>query len=292
MKNFFNSLLGDDTNQEQEKTLSDAEIIQQIHDHAHQAQAALMQEAEAILSQAQNFTPEEIQSVDSLASMGFKNEKNVVEITAKLEEQRRIQTKYDVIKYYAEKYPFNKFIPVSVVYEICEKYGLLIARADRFIDVIPEFNKNEILNFRVDQIDLLDKAEFVVANAWSRNRYPYWVNREFRITSGMKQRWGIDKKNIPTGQRPRSVDNRLGSVDMPLDDGAAVTSSNFTQGTDLYVIATKDQFNTSNMEQVGYTLSEIKDDPIVLQPVACGLLIVTAWGPEAKDSQIVNENKN
>jgi len=36
----------------------------------------------------------------------------------------------------------------------------------------------------------------------------------------------------------------------------------------------------------------VKDDPIVLQRVKGGYLIVTAWGPEANDSEIKNAKYN
>jgi hypothetical protein len=36
----------------------------------------------------------------------------------------------------------------------------------------------------------------------------------------------------------------------------------------------------------------VKDDPIVLQPVDGGYLVVTAWGDEASDPLVVNANRN
>lgn len=45
-----------------------------------------------------------------------------------------------------------------------------------------------------------------------------------------------------------------------------------------------------NMEKKGYQI--VAKDPIILQPVIGGYLIVTAWGDEAGDNLVVNEVKN
>ena len=45
----------------------------------------------------------------------------------------------------------------------------------------------------------------------------------------------------------------------------------------------------------GYKLKQVyKDipDPVVLQPVKGGYLILTAWGDEASDPLVINENFN
>lgn len=36
----------------------------------------------------------------------------------------------------------------------------------------------------------------------------------------------------------------------------------------------------------------IYDDPVVLQPVNGGYLVVTAWGNEASDENVINHNQN
>jgi len=61
-------------------------------------------------------------------------------------------------------------------------------------------------------------------------------------------------------------------------------------GIDLQIIASRDQLNTKGMRVSGINL--VKDDPIVLQRVKGGYLIVTAWGPEANDSEIKNAKYN
>ncbi len=42
----------------------------------------------------------------------------------------------------------------------------------------------------------------------------------------------------------------------------------------------------------GITIEAIAQDPIVLQPVELGFLIVSAWGDEASDKEVINEINN
>ena len=60
----------------------------------------------------------------------------------------------------------------------------------------------------------------------------------------------------------------------------------------LQICAPIADMDTSGMRLAdGYKL-EIIPDPVVLQPVKAGYLIVTAWGDEASDEMTVNSNHN
>jgi hypothetical protein len=207
---------------------SNVELIEDIHNEVYSAHDLLLKEAKAILE-----TPideSKIQDYQNLINLGFNNEKNISnykEEVKKIEESKKIKSN---IEYYSFKYPFNKFINEDSVVRICEKYGLLLTNVDRFIGGIPEKNQKEIINFKIDKIDL-----------------PYSYNKE----------------------------------------------SEYTIGTGLLIIATKDQLNMKNARVQGHKLVDIvKEDPIVLQPVKNGYLIVSAWGVEASDKEVQNPRFN
>lgn len=61
-------------------------------------------------------------------------------------------------------------------------------------------------------------------------------------------------------------------------------------GRDLWVVAPISQFDMQGVKIMDHAI--VSKDPIVLQPVEGGFLIVTAWGAEASDPAIVNENHN
>lgn len=58
----------------------------------------------------------------------------------------------------------------------------------------------------------------------------------------------------------------------------------------LVILAPEHKINMAGLRKVGRIL--VKDDPIVLQPVQGGFLIVSAWGPEASDQEVVNTKMN
>ena len=170
------------------------------------------------------------QDYQNLINLGFNNEKNISsfkEEMKKIEESKKIKS---TIEYYSFKYPFNKFINEESVIRICNKYSLLLTNVDRFIGGIPEKNQKEIINFKIDKIDL-----------------PHSYSKE----------------------------------------------SEYVTGTSLLIVATKDQLNMKNARVQGHKLVDIvKEDPIVLQPVKNGYLIVSAWGIEASDKEVQNPRFN
>lgn len=62
------------------------------------------------------------------------------------------------------------------------------------------------------------------------------------------------------------------------------------KGKDLLIIAPEHKLNTRGKVKEGHIL-KIKD-PIVLQPVDKGYLIVSSWGLEASDELVVNPVSN
>jgi hypothetical protein len=188
----------------------------------------LLKEAELILQ-----TPideSKAQDYEKLMSLGFNSEKNIKEHKEEVQKIEESKKTKQTIEYYSFKYPFNKFINEDSVIRICNKYSLLLTNVDRFIGSIPETNQKEIINFKVDKIDL-----------------PHSYSKE----------------------------------------------SEYVNGTSLLIIATKDQLNMKNTRVQGHKLVDIvKEDPIVLQPVKNGYLIVSAWGVEASDKEVQNPRFN
>jgi hypothetical protein len=59
------------------------------------------------------------------------------------------------------------------------------------------------------------------------------------------------------------------------------------------ICASVKDFDTSNMRiEDGYRLEYNLPDPIVLQPVNGGYLIVSKWGLEGEDAELTNEKMN
>jgi hypothetical protein len=207
---------------------SNLELIEHIHNEVYSAHDLLLKEAELILQ-----TPideSKAQDYEKLMSLGFNSEKNIKQHKEEIQKIEQSKKTKQIIEYYSFKYPLNRFINEDSIVKICQKYGLLLTNVDRFIGSIPEKNQKEIINFKVDKIDL-----------------PHSYTKE----------------------------------------------SEYIGGTTLLIVATKDQLNMKNARVQGHKLVDIvKEDPIVLQPVKNGYLIVSAWGVEASDKEVQNPRFN
>jgi hypothetical protein len=207
---------------------SNVELIEQIHNEVYSAHDLLLKEAELVLQKP--IDESKAQDYQNLIKLGFNNEKNIKEHKEEVQKIEESKKTKQTIEYYSFKYPFNKFINEDSVVRICQKYSLILTNVDRFIGGIPEKNQKEIINFKVDKIDL-----------------PHLYTKE----------------------------------------------SEYVNGTTLLIIATKDQLNMKNARVQGHKLVDIvKEDPIVLQPIKNGYLIVSAWGVEASDKEVQNPRFN
>lgn len=160
----------------------------------------------------------------------------------------------ETVAYYRQKYPFRKFLLQLSVEAICKKYGLLLGYVQHFTGVIPQKNINEILGFKVNDEDKPESDNSI----WFKS-----------------SRWDekFDKLFLCEGKWCEEKEEKISQEKITLK-----------------ICAPETMFNTNNMTVVdGYKLVS---DPIVLQPVKGGYLIVTAWGDEASDENVVNENMN
>jgi hypothetical protein len=67
----------------------------------------------------------------------------------------------------------------------------------------------------------------------------------------------------------------------------------FSGHSEFWICAPITDVDTEGLTAVGHNISEVRtDDPVVLQPVEGGFIIVAAWGPEASDENVVNEKMN
>lgn len=235
-------------------------IDQQIYNDVYSAQELLLQEANRILNEPFNYDAERYDTLKQLAHLGFCNTEQVKEfmnLERKREEQEELKGK---IEYYNREYPLNKFITVEAVKTICAKYNLLLARSRDYIAEIPEKNQNEIVQFKVMRKDVREPDE--LGRGWMF--FPRFELSDLGITeeSCIKER--IKKREQYYSEK--------------------------INGCDLLIVAPEHKLDTRGKVKDGHVL-KIKD-PIVLQPVQGGYLIVSSWGLEASDELVVNNINN
>lgn len=168
--------------------------------------------------------------------------------------------------YYQQKYPLYKFITKKQVEAICKKYGLIIGKIKWYKGFVPETKLNLIENFHVDDIDCVKYYEDY--GEISYTKLPEKVKEFFSTNS--KNSFIVNKgliyKEYIYYQRRRQK---------------------------MVIVAPTTQFDIPE----GYEIKKHKikkevQDPIVLQKVKGGYLIIAAWGDEASDNEIVNPINN
>lgn len=227
--------------------------ILEIHNEFEIASEKLLNEAMAIIN-SQPIVNES--KIAILKSLGFNQVKEVKESNEILSKTQMSKEQIELVRYYQQNYPFNKFINEKQVKEICHKYNLVCGDVNRFMGFVPEKNMEEIVNFKL-------KSNDVLKIICSKKTFGSNIGEIFK-----------DK-----GERYYDFPNiyKLTEENSPLQICAPIKDMDIS-GLEL---------------KEGYKLEKkFIPDPIVLQPVKGGYLILTAWGDEASDPLVVNNNKN
>lgn len=222
-------------------------IEQQIYEEVYSAHDLVINESKSFLENAPQMDEEKFIRLQSLFDLGFSNAEQVKEFSEMENKKKEYSKRKEFAEYYRVTYPLNRFIDFDSVKRVCEKYGLLLCSASKYIADIPEKNQKEIVDFRVKRKD---------------KRTPYELNN---ILLWYHQ-------NICTAKFPDDYFEEK------------------IRGEDILIMAPEHKLNTEGMKKVGHILKN--EDPIVLQPVRGGYLIVTSWGLEAGDEEVVNSINN
>lgn len=285
------------------------DIDSQIQESVYSAQDLLLEEAQKVLNEPTpeitEFTKQEIDRLEKLRELGFTSTKQTQKLdqlkAEKLRVQREKKEKEDLsrrIEYYSFHYPQHKFIDDKTVNNICEKYGLVLAEASDLIDDIPEENQEEIVNFKIKKKDARAIARHVFSNINGQ------VTTEERCQIPFEPK--EDEHENPDKHFIKMHERRRAEMMAGLSGlgGRGVLHSDFSRetleadkddlisGQSLQIIAPQSKINMEGKEVRGNKVFRQVKDPIVLQPVAEGFLIVTSWGFEANDDQVKNPNKN
>jgi hypothetical protein len=157
--------------------------------------------------------------------------------------------------YYREKYPFLKFITEEQLESICEKYGLIYAMSWLYIGEIPEKNLREI-----------------------ENAQP--------LDSGDRFEWSIQLMDACEEEAAKSS----GYTDSPNIHRIACELFRMrvkSRADNLWVAANKELFDLKRMENIPDTHGSEVKDPIVFRYCRGGILIISKWGDEANDTELI-----
>lgn len=263
--------------------------VLEIHHEFETAAEKLLDQAKQCITEAES---KDVVKISRLQSLGFKQAAQVVDIEPVLKKAELSREQIELIKYYKQNYPFNKFITEEQVKEICYKYNLICGDVSRFKGFVPEKNLREIEKFKLKTEDefgniviFIEKTGKIENLNWSK------------ITNIEEVKWIINvylKTNDYTFMCDHSTYpkyTRLVNRKLYNDEKFKIQES---LQLSLQICAPVKDMDISGLELTeGYKLTKKHvPDPVVLQPVKGGYLILTAWGDEASDPIVVNEIMN
>lgn len=266
-------------------------IEQQIFNDVYSAEGLILEEAKRVLANPPQFTKEQEARLEQLKQLGFDNFDEVKKLEKQREDFQLHSGLKRMIRYYNFAYPFNRFISQDSVKVIIKKYKLVLAKASDYIAEIPEKNQREIVNFKVMRKDVREPDE--IREGWGILSFPSYIGfLDLGIGSGSyyqelnKLKFG-QLMNQPEFDDYRRIEKerlkRIASEKKAKDRERI-------PGKDLLIVAPQHKLNMKGRE-IKDGILRIKD-PIVLQPVHMGYLIVSSWGLEASDELVVNKIEN
>lgn len=249
-----------------------AELIEQIHEDFFTEVNKILESAK-IMNSLDTQHQELINKSERLKRLGFVNSKEVQESEAEIKRLNKLrednENKKSIIKainYFSTRYPQYKFITEDSVKRICEKYGLVYSKIEHYVGSVPDRNLKHIEEFKIKDEDKCYIRETHYYSRWSRDNDIKYID--------------LNEYNRDKYKQQDSEYSRDYYLRAPLEIAAPV----------------KD-FDMQGKEVKDFKLKNIPiPDPIVLHPVLFErkkyYLIVTAWGPEASDIDVVNERMN
>lgn len=241
--------------------------VEMIHTAFNTESERLLREAKSVLEN--NVLDDVVKNKAGLAEqLGFTSIKEVVDKSA---HDKVIQDNVRVVQaiQQASLYiPTHKWIPESSVKQICEKWGLVMGGVSMYKGFLPSKNLLEIQDFKNKYYDKLHYAS------------------ELRFFGDTSVRFFRTEKECREYVNRRKVD--------PFTHGV-VDKLNSTDTLSICAPLKDMEVPRNATIENGYKIREIPD-PIVLARRDFegieGYYIVTAWGDEASDEMVVNQNNN
>lgn len=264
---------------------SQEQRVAEIHNEFDNAQDNLLRQAEEIIAKSAN---SELKAI-RLINIGFTKTREA----ARFLKTGITKAQADLIRYYKQTYPFQKFISEEELNRICKKYGLIHAPISAYKKDVPEKNLSDMENMpqlkpgdeTADKVYTVIKYGWdFVGISWPRAKLmglpkvipDFEATFFFYIDSWLKE-------NYP----------KVASRDYICTGGTIHKESR--QG--LHIAAPKSHFDLKGLGKTGVfgfstiQLIEVKD-PIVFRYVRGGVQIITKWGLEAEDKTLLNEIEN
>ena len=266
--------------------------IEMIHDEFNCAGEIILQEAENIIASAPKL---ETKKIDRLRTLGFNNVPQVSEANL-IQKQTGLATEISerIMKYKVE-YPGYKFITKDMVTQICEKYNLVCGDLGRFEGFVPEDNITEIERFRKKYPKLEKIGSFTPYGSRGGDGADDVIvsldGCDFEFDTGNGSSYTHVEGTNKDGKRFGFI-QRIAEHDGVHFFGDCYLGGGNLKIEGLQICAPLKDMNTKGLTLKGKFLVKEIPDPVVIQPIEGGYLVLTAWGDEASDALVVDQQMN
>ena len=255
------------------------EFVKEIHD-AFENELENILVAANIKESLEELNESLLKKSTQLRSLGFINTPEVLEINeliklneVSIKENKEKDELIEGINYFRQKYPLYKIITLESLDELCKKYQLGYAAIRAYKGTVPQKNIDVLLNCKIND---RDKA----------------IIHYYYASDNKEPKKYLHDNDLARYEHALKFESSQGYVKSHYGGKHVIFSP-------LVIAAPPNDFTDSmqKTERFG-KLQPIKnlEDPIVMQPVSyldkIYMLIITAWGPEASDLDVVNEMLN
>ncbi len=271
---------------------SEQQIVAEIHNEFDTAEDRLLQEANSLLTELNLQTESSMQAkAERLTSLGFVNSAPVNWV--KNNSLVKTKEQADLIRYYKQTYPFQKFLTESELERICEKYNLIFAPVSYYKKDVPDKNISEIE--RASSLKMDDSAKNIITTKLDYNGVLNIGNTNAKmkglpfIIKGQSFNSWIEA-DAYLRKHYSSKTNGISYI-----VNKCTTTEEERQG--LFIAAPQSHFNLNGLKKSGkyaflnITITEVKD-PIVFRYCRGGIQVLSKWGLEASDELLLNEIEN
>ncbi len=268
------------------------QVVKDIHDEFNLAGERLLQESLAIIKESETFN---LNKGELLSSIGFNSTKEATALKPKIAVKNEAQELANIVLSYKSQFPLNKFISFSDVDKINKKYSLKLNYIDSYIGFVPDKNLKEVNNFLKNPsaenkryfIESINIFKMAMLFSFAKMKFKRWLkNINHSIIAANE--WSAKS----------AVDNQCGKISSSTynSEYISIHGINLIEKPVLSICAPAKDFKKQTVFQklASPVATKINDvpDPIVLYPVEKGYIIVTAWGDEASDPLVANEQMN
>lgn len=296
-----------------EKILPKKVTVEEIHNEFDSGEQRILDECDKILAELKIPTETQVEKkANNLLTLGFVNSETVKQAENLKAKSKEIEQKIQIskeqaekIRYFKNKYPFDKFITEEELDRICEKYKLIHAPVANYIKDIPEKNVNEMLNR--NQLSFEDAVDIFIGKESVKSKFinkykKYFACKgkyNFVITSHYTLSFlELKEINIDTYEQDYVKYGLISKDEKTIDLKTAYDyfkndeyryRHEKVDKSGLFIAAPKSHFNLEGLNKkskYGFFKTEIFEvkDPVVFEYCMGGLVkIITKWGIPGED---------